>query len=100
MDMQKSFPSMKPEATNDKCEAILRKMLEFANSGQPVTLEDDFGDYSATIIVGGGHTHVGIPGEDGTWELLVDNLYNSLHGGPGLSWHPQHPSSPDESSSE
>jgi hypothetical protein len=93
MSIQKHFPEMKPEATADKCEAILRKMLEFANSGKPVTLDEDWGGNSATIIVDGGHTHVGIPGEDGTWEIFVDNLYNSLHGGPGLSWHPSSPES-------
>lgn len=73
--------------TKDKAEAILRKMLELANSDKPVTIEADFYNFTATIHVGGKHTHVGIPGkEDGSWEQFVDNLYDVLHGGPGLSW--------------
>lgn len=72
--------------THEKCEAILRKMVELANRGTPVTLEEDFGDWTLTIYVGSSHTHVGIPGDDGSFDLLVNNLYNSLHGGPGLSW--------------
>ncbi len=72
--------------TAEKCEAILRKMLDLANEGKPVTVSQDFGDFTATIEVGGNHTHIGVPAADGSWELLVDNLYNSLHSGPGLSW--------------
>lgn len=75
--------------TAQKCEAILQKMLERANKGEAVTLERDFGGNTLTIYLGEptavSHTHCGVP--DGEWEVLVDNLYNSLHGGPGLSWH-------------
>ena len=70
--------------TAEKCEAILKKMLEHANSGREVRLESDFGGNTVTICVGNSHTHCGVP--DGGFDLLVDNLYNSLHGGPGLSW--------------
>ncbi|HWQ54841.1 MAG TPA: hypothetical protein VN442_14235 [Bryobacteraceae bacterium] len=70
--------------TQEKCEAILRKMLELANDGKPVTLREDWGGNSATIAAGDSHTHVGFT--DIPWEQFVDQLYNSLHGGPGLSW--------------
>jgi hypothetical protein len=70
--------------TPEKCEAILRKMLEEANDGKPVTLKEDFGGNTLTVCVGQEHTHVGVP--DGDWPLLVDQLYDSLHGGPGMAW--------------
>lgn len=60
-------------------------MLEDVNQGSEVRLERDFGGNTLTVNVGNAHTHCGVP--DGTWDLLVDNLYNSLYGGPGLSWH-------------
>ena len=71
--------------TAQKCEAILKKMLETVNEEKPIRLEADcWGGNTLTIFVGEAHTHCGVP--DGEWEVLVDNLYNSLHGGPGLSW--------------
>lgn len=70
--------------TADKCEAIVRKIVELCNEGKPVGFEEDFGGNTLTIFVEKMHTHVGVP--DGDFDLLVDNLYNSMHGGPGLSW--------------
>lgn len=71
--------------TEKKCEALLRLIVELANTKGHVTLEEDFGGNTLTIIVNEmGHTHVGSPG--GSFEDLVDGLYNSLSGGPGLSW--------------
>jgi len=70
--------------TADKCEAVIRRIVELANAGKPVTFEEDWGGNSLTINVGSGHTHVGY--DDAPFDLLVDNLYNTLHGGPGLSW--------------
>jgi len=67
-----------------KSEAIVQKMVELANDDRPVTFEQDFGGNTVTLYVGQNHTHCGVP--DGAFELLVQNLYNSLHGGPGLSW--------------
>lgn len=72
--------------TQDKCEAIIRKIVELANTGKPVQFDDDWGGWSLTVSVGGAHTHVGISGQDGSFELLVENLCNVLYGGPGLSW--------------
>lgn len=71
--------------TEQKCGAILRKMLELANAGTPVTIKEDLGDYTAKVCIGDDHhTHVGVPGS--TWETLVDQMYSALHDGPGLSW--------------
>lgn len=73
----------------EKCEAILRRVVEIVNKDGVVAFEDDFGGNTLTVIAGQGHTHVGVP--DGSFELLVENLYNTLHGGPGLSWVPEPP---------
>lgn len=75
--------------TEEKCAAIIQKMVLICNNGNVVSLEDDFGGNTLTINVDGGHTHVGVP--DGDFDTLIDQLYHTLHGGPGLSWHPQHP---------
>lgn len=76
--------------TAEKCEAILRKMLDIANdSGESdtfIAIGPDWGEFSATVMIGNSHTHIGLSGEDGDWESFVDQLYNLLHGGSGLSW--------------
>lgn len=72
-----------------KCEAIIRRMVEMANESRPVTIEHDWDGWSATIHVRGqGHTHIGSmdPPTEETWGQLVDDLYNVLHCGPGLSF--------------
>ncbi len=74
--------------TPERAEAILRKIVELCNDNRTIGFEDDMGGDSLTIIVRHensiGHTHVGCPGE--SFDMLVENLYNALHGGPGLSW--------------
>lgn len=75
--------------TADKCRAVIEKIVELANSGKPVRFDEDEYGNSLTVTVGTAHTHVGYRGAD--FELLVNNLYNSLHGGPGLSWHDSKP---------
>lgn len=80
--------------TQEKSEAILKKIVELANAGKTVSFDEDWGGNSLTIHVGDGHTHVGGVGSlddagnhvDSEFDQLVDELYNSLHGGPGLSW--------------
>lgn len=72
-------------SAEEKCQAILQKLLEAANQGKEVRLREDMGGMTLEIHLGKSHTHCGVP--DGDWESLVDQLYNSLHGGPGLSWH-------------
>ena len=77
--------------TQERCEAILRKMIELANEGTGVAIDADMGDWTATVWKisqeGREHTHIGSPGFDGSFEDTIENLYNVLHGGPGLSWH-------------
>lgn len=71
--------------TEKKCEAVLRLIVEIANKKGYIGFEEDFGGNTLTIVVKEmGHTHVGYP--DASFEDLVDGLYNSLSGGPGLSW--------------
>jgi hypothetical protein len=67
-------------------------MLDLANADpqeRPVGLAHDFGGFTATLLVHDRHTHVGVPDPDGSWDLPVKNLYDVLHGGPGLSWCPR-----------
>lgn len=70
--------------TEEKCVAIVKRMLELANESKPVTIEEDWGGHSATVKVGNAHTHVGWT--DVTFDAYVESLYNALHGGPGLSF--------------
>jgi len=70
-----------------KADAILRAIRDRCNEGSIITFEKDWGDNTLTINIDKSHTHVGIPGkDDGSLDQLVDNLYNVLYGGPGLSW--------------
>ena len=77
----------------EKAVAILKRIHAICNEDNPkdpdrtklVTFEQDWDGYSLTICIDGAHTHVGYPGCD-DFGVLVDNLYNTLHGGPGLSW--------------
>ena len=71
--------------TEMKCELILRKMLEVANSGNNLTLEEDFGGNTLTVMIGNKHSHVGCPGC--SFDNLVDNLYNLICENKGLSWN-------------
>lgn len=76
---------MAKDETAKKCEAIVRMIVELANEKGIVSFEEDMGGNSLTILVGQAHTHVGM--REAPFEQLVENLYNSLHGGPGLSWY-------------
>jgi hypothetical protein len=71
-------------STESKCEAIIEKILEICNSGKVVRFERDWGESTLTICIDDAHTHVGSPGEN--FKMLVRDLSNALHGGPGLSW--------------
>jgi hypothetical protein len=76
---------MKDSERRKKCEAIVRRIAEICNDDGSIMFEDDMGGNSLTIVIPKrGHTHVGYT--DAPFDLLVDNLFNSLHGGPGLSW--------------
>jgi len=73
--------------TDEKCAAILKKILETVNEGgreSYVAFRPDWDGYSATVEVNGGHSHVGWT--DHTWDQYVDLLYQLLCEGRGLSW--------------
>ncbi len=83
--------------TDEKCRKILERILEICNEcddgkyadGHVFAFERDWGGNTATILIGNEkgfdtHTHVGVPDE--SFDTYVDNLYNSITGGPGLSW--------------
>jgi thioredoxin reductase len=73
--------------TEEKAAAIIREMVKLANEDKPVTISQDFYEkFAVTIAVGDNHTHVGMPGEDGSFEFLIDNMYNAFHGGACLIW--------------
>lgn len=67
----------------EKCEEILKKILEISNK-ENFSFERDWGNFTSTILIGNRHTHIGIPG--GTWDDYVDSLYDCLIKGNGLSW--------------
>lgn len=72
--------------TEEKCKAILQRMVEIANEGTPIGFEEDWGGWTATITKGKMHTHVGIPGKNTNFDVMVNNLYDLLVKGKGLSW--------------
>ena len=72
--------------TEERCVAIIRQMLDLANKDKSVKIESDFGKFTATVYVGSAHTHIGVPDPDFTFDGYVEQLYNALHGGPGLSF--------------
>jgi len=71
--------------TQEKCEAIIRKMVDLANEDKPVTISEDWKCKNAcTIAVGDSHTHVGW--RDATFEQMIDGMYNTLIEEKGLSF--------------
>lgn len=71
--------------TEEKCKAILQKIVETTKE-KPIGFESDMGGWTLTVTKGKMHTHVGIPGKDGNFDILVNNLYDLLIKGEGLSW--------------
>ena len=78
----------KKMTTDEKCAAILKKILDTVNDCDKETsyvkFMQDWGGHSATIEINGSHSHVGWT--DNTWDQYVDSLYNLLCKGKGLSW--------------
>lgn len=75
-----------------KSTAILKEILDLCNEHTdqvkgtcPVQFQADWGKNTLTIFVNEYHTHVGNP-DNGSFEDLVDGLYNLLVEGKGLSW--------------
>ena len=69
---------------------ILRVMAQTAAEGKSLTIADDWGFGSATVIdQDGAHTHIGHDGyedEQRGLEAFVDGLHDLLVNGRGLSW--------------
>lgn len=64
---------------------ILRKLVELINKGHVITLEaDDFGENTLTLHIDDLHTHCGVP--DGSFDDLVESLYELVVNGRGLSF--------------
>lgn len=83
--------------TAEKCEAILKNIVERCNAddsedGGPgsgkkvVSFAPDWGGNSLTLYIGDDHTHVGMSGDDFPFERLIDSLYDQLLEGKGLSF--------------
>jgi hypothetical protein len=71
--------------TEEKCVAIIKKMVELAKKDKPVTISQDwYGENSATVAIGDSHTHVGW--QEATFDDMIEGMYNALHDGPGLSF--------------
>ena len=70
-----------------KAEHIIKKIIELSNEGRIIKIEEDLGGNTLLIHIDELHTHVGIPEDnEQAFRVLLDNLYNALTGGPGLSW--------------
>lgn len=69
---------------------ILRAMAQTAADGDSLTIAEDWGFGSATVISGdGAHAHVGgdwLDDDQKNFELFVDSLHGLLVGKCGLSW--------------
>jgi hypothetical protein len=71
--------------SEQKSSEIIKEIVRLANTGIPVTIEKDWGDANTcTIFIGDDHTHMGWP--DCTHDQLIDNLYDLLINGQGLSF--------------
>ena len=73
----------------NKCEAILKTIISIVNKENiAISFERDWGDYTATIIKGNKHSHIGIPNEKDEvyFGILIDHLYDLLVDNTGLSW--------------
>lgn len=68
----------------EKALSIFKHIQEICNGGKKVSFERDFGDNTLTVLIGDFHSHIGYP--TCNFPQMIDNLYNLLDGGQGLSW--------------
>ena len=72
---------------------ILRVIAEKAADGKRVCFSEDWGFGTATVTLGGGHTHIGddlkTSTMDQNFETFVGDLHELLCLGRGLSFQPQ-----------
>ena len=79
--------------TEEKCAEIIKKIVEVSNEKYKTTHDPvsvaisfgpDWGGNALTIFCGDMHSHVG--DRRGSFDELVDSLYNLLINRKGLSW--------------
>lgn len=77
--------------TEQKALEILRVMAQMAAEGKSLTIAEDYGFGSATVIdQDGAHSHIGYDGcedEQRGLEAFVDGLHGLLVRCRGLSWY-------------
>lgn len=67
-----------------RAEGILRAILELTEQGRAVAFTEDWGGNTLTIHIDDAHSHVGVP--DGSFDDLLESLYQLLVKGCGLSF--------------
>ena len=67
-----------------RAEGILRAILELTEQGRAVEFTEDWGGNTLTIHIDDAHSHVGVP--DGSFDDLLESLYQLLVKGCGLSF--------------
>lgn len=67
-----------------KLRAVLTEIIKIANEGKIFIIYEDFGGNTLTIAINDKHTHCGTP--NGTFEQLIDSLYQTLIENKGLGW--------------
>lgn len=79
--------------TDEKCREIILKIRDMCNTEeaaykQPmISFSQDWGGDSLTVeIAGQGHSHIGDMSGEGTFDGLIDDLYNMLIHSRGLSF--------------
>ena len=79
--------SREKKSTAEKCEAILRKIVEIVHKEDvDATLQADmWGENTLTFFLNNSHTHFGYP--DCTFEEMIEDMHGNLCNGRGLSWH-------------
>jgi hypothetical protein len=73
--------------TDEKCRAILKAIVEKTREEDAeFRLGWDWDEWMLTVTFpDGGHTHVGVPEPEGTFEVLIDQLYDAVIHNRGLS---------------
>ena len=63
---------------------IIQKIIELVNKGHYVCFEEDLGGNTLTLYIDEKHTHCGVP--DGSYEVLIKSLYDTLINNKGLTF--------------
>ena len=63
---------------------IIEKIVELVNQGHAIRFQEDWGENTLTLYIDDQHTHCGVP--DGSYEILVKSLHDTLVKGRGLTF--------------